>query len=186
MFCPTCGAQQSDTRKFCTSCGTNLLVVSQVLSGRTSGLQQPLAAPPPNINELARQRDLARGVKMTVIGGAFLAIQFFSFVFSLPFRTGGSPFGFFSFIALIFLAVGISKLASARAIHFPQIVRTHPNQAGINQQNRPPAARPVIEERPVDEPARTTGSMAAQHPAPSVTEEDTQHLPAYTPPRDSN
>jgi hypothetical protein len=182
MFCPTCGAQQSETRKFCTSCGTNLLVVSQVLSGRTAGLQPA----PANLNELARQRDLARGVKMTVIGGAFLAIQFFSFVFSLPFRTGGSPFGFFSFVALIFLAVGISKLASARAIHLPQIVRTHPNQAGINHLNRPPAPRPVIEERPVDEPARTTGSLAAQHPAPSVTEEDTQHLPAYAPPRDSN
>lgn len=182
MFCPTCGAQQSDTRKFCTSCGTNLLVVSQVLSGRTSGLQPPS----PNINELTRQRDLARGVKMTVIGGAFLAIQFFSFIFSLPFRTGGSPFGFFSFIALIILAVGISKLASARAIHIPQIVRSSPNPAGVNQLNRPPAPRPVIEERPVEEPARTTGSLAAQHPAPSVTEEETQHLPAYAPPRDSD
>lgn len=33
MFCPTCGRDNSNERKFCSSCGTNLEAVSQLLSG---------------------------------------------------------------------------------------------------------------------------------------------------------
>ena len=33
MFCPICGRDNSTERKFCASCGTNLEVVSQALSG---------------------------------------------------------------------------------------------------------------------------------------------------------
>lgn len=33
MFCPTCGRDNLNERKFCASCGTNLEAVSQVLSG---------------------------------------------------------------------------------------------------------------------------------------------------------
>lgn len=51
MFCPTCGRDNSLERKFCASCGTNLVAVSQALSGSEddfftkidSGLDQFLA-----------------------------------------------------------------------------------------------------------------------------------------------
>ena len=33
MFCPNCGRDNTIERKFCASCGTNLAVVSQALSG---------------------------------------------------------------------------------------------------------------------------------------------------------
>jgi len=33
MFCPTCGKDNSQERKFCVTCGTNLEAVSQALSG---------------------------------------------------------------------------------------------------------------------------------------------------------
>jgi hypothetical protein len=33
MFCPNCGRDNSNERKFCASCGTNLEAVSQALSG---------------------------------------------------------------------------------------------------------------------------------------------------------
>lgn len=33
MFCPTCGKDNLKDRKFCSSCGTNLEVVSQALTG---------------------------------------------------------------------------------------------------------------------------------------------------------
>lgn len=33
MFCPTCGRDNTTERKFCATCGTNLAVVSQALSG---------------------------------------------------------------------------------------------------------------------------------------------------------
>ena len=44
MYCPSCGSNNQDEVKFCTRCGTNLEVVSDALSGRTtSGLK--LAGP---------------------------------------------------------------------------------------------------------------------------------------------
>ena len=36
MFCPTCGRDNLKEQKFCASCGTNLEVVSQALSGTTT------------------------------------------------------------------------------------------------------------------------------------------------------
>ena len=32
MYCPSCGNQQSEEKKFCTACGTNLALVSNALS----------------------------------------------------------------------------------------------------------------------------------------------------------
>src|SRR4029453_14722140 len=97
MYCPSCGANQAEGRRFCTNCGTNLWVVSQALSAppRFAGQSPPpYPAAREAAREAARQRELAKGVKLALIGGAFVALQFFSFIFSLPFRRGGSPFGF--------------------------------------------------------------------------------------------
>jgi hypothetical protein len=38
MFCPTCGKENTGTRKFCIFCGTNLEAVSQALSGNKVGV----------------------------------------------------------------------------------------------------------------------------------------------------
>ncbi len=38
MFCPICGRDNLNERKFCASCGTNLEAVSQVLSGNATNL----------------------------------------------------------------------------------------------------------------------------------------------------
>lgn len=38
MFCPSCGRNNIAETKFCSSCGTNLEVVSQALSGSTENL----------------------------------------------------------------------------------------------------------------------------------------------------
>jgi len=38
MFCPTCGRDNLKEQKFCASCGTNLEVVSQALSGTTTNV----------------------------------------------------------------------------------------------------------------------------------------------------
>src|SRR5215510_11478946 len=44
MFCPTCGRDNANERKFCSSCGTNLEAVSQVLSGRATNFFTKLDA----------------------------------------------------------------------------------------------------------------------------------------------
>jgi hypothetical protein len=38
MFCPTCGREEAQERKFCTACGTNLERVTKALSPNADGL----------------------------------------------------------------------------------------------------------------------------------------------------
>lgn len=172
MFCPNCGAHQSGGKKFCTACGQNLTLVSQALTGRSAGVQESVR---PGSLEHDRQRDLAKGVKLTIIGGAFLAIQFFSFIFSLPFRNSSSSFGFLSFIALIFMAVGVSKLVNAR----PVTTRDRSQYQPMSPAVFPPAQTPrVLAEPRLEVNAPATSSLDdVRQPGPSVTEEETQHLP---------
>lgn len=42
MYCPTCGIDNSLERKYCSSCGTNLEVIAQALSGSTDGFLSKL------------------------------------------------------------------------------------------------------------------------------------------------
>ncbi len=126
MFCPNCGVHQTDGRKFCTSCGTNLVMISQALGGRSPAFEAPTLrsgahVPLSDEAEKKRRRNFEKGIKLTIIGSAFLGIQFFSFLMSLPFRSVGEPFGFFSFVALIMMGVGISKLVGSRPLVMPSI-----------------------------------------------------------------
>ncbi|MDQ3181648.1 MAG: zinc ribbon domain-containing protein, partial [Acidobacteriota bacterium] len=48
MFCPKCGIQNPETGKFCRSCGTDLAVISDAMTGKSSvnnqgfGMMQPI------------------------------------------------------------------------------------------------------------------------------------------------
>jgi hypothetical protein len=124
---------------------------------------------------------MAKGVRLSIIGGGIVALNFFSFIFS-GFR--GSPPGFWTFIGFILLAVGISKIISSRP----------PGEAGIGTEQAapaPPQARleiqpfhrghpqPVFSAASAVEPSapRTSELEPVRNPAPSVTEEETRHLP---------
>ncbi len=64
MFCPQCGLEHVELRKFCNRCGTNLDLVTRALTG-------VLAATPDDERRLARRRILARGFLYFSIGPAF-------------------------------------------------------------------------------------------------------------------
>ena len=180
MFCPNCGTHQPEGKKFCTACGFNLTIISQALSGQLPAYAPPASDP----REAERQRQMAKGVKMTIIGGALVAIQFFSFIFSMPFRGGGSPFSGFGFIGLIIAAIGISKIINSRPVYSPL---SHPMQ--MPAPPSPPSfgpPRPVFSAQPpVSTPASQTNSFDPAPRVPSATEDETQHLPQYAPPREA-
>ncbi len=180
MFCPKCGSNQGEGKRFCTVCGTNLAAVSQALTGQ---LPQPNYYAPPVLHpvEVERQRAMAKGVRLSIIGGGIVALNFFSFIFQGPFR-GGSPFGFWTFVGFILLGFGISKILTSRppnapGAHAPARHETH----SINQGN----PHPVFSSPAPQPPAQRTNELEpVVRPALSVTEDDTRHLPHDRPPHE--
>ena len=73
MFCPKCGSNQGDGKKFCTVCGTNLFIVSQALTGQMP--QPPVQYAPPAVSPLEIERQQAsRGLPtLTAAAEAILA-----------------------------------------------------------------------------------------------------------------
>jgi predicted lipid-binding transport protein (Tim44 family) len=181
MFCPKCGSNQGEGRKFCTSCGTNLLLVSQALSGKLPQ-SNPL---PPTPHTLVRdpQRELTKGLYFAIIGGGIIAGKLIGFLFT-GFRGG---FGFWGFVGFILLAIGIARIiayrphvnASAEASPPPQV---YSDLHQSNMQGAPP--QPVFSASSADDyvAPRTSELEPAEHPKPSVTEAETQNLPRHSPP----
>ncbi len=186
MFCPRCGSNQGEGKRFCTVCGTNLAAVSQALTGQLPPQPTYYAPPTPHPQEVERQRQMAKGVRLSIIGGGVVALNFFGFIFS-GFR--GSPLGFWTFIGFILLAVGISKIVSSRP----------PGETGAGTSQAAPAPQARLEIQPVHQAnpqpvfsAASTGDYSAprtselepvRDPAPSVTEDETRHLPHNASPR---
>src|SRR5262245_32578847 len=181
MFCPRCGSNQGEGKRFCTVCGTNLAAVSQAITGQIPQLNY-YPPPAPHPIEVERQRDMAKGVRLSIIGGGIVALKFFSFLFSGPFR-GGSPLGFWTLVGFILLAIGISKIISARPPSPADTPASGPRETYSNIQANP---NPVFSAPAMVEPSapRTSELEPVKGPAPSVTEDDTRHLPHSKPPHE--
>ncbi|MBO0723890.1 MAG: zinc ribbon domain-containing protein [Blastocatellia bacterium] len=190
MFCPKCGSNQGDGRKFCTSCGTNLLVVAQALSGRLpqSYPPSPHMPPAPQVPLRDRQRELTKGLYFAIIGGGIMMGRLITFILT-GFRDG--PFGFWGFIGFILLAVGLAKIISYRA-QTPAVIPPSPpldsdlhqttSQAIFPAQAVPP--QPVFSANSGDgyETPRTSELEPVELPRPSITEAETQTLPSKAQP----
>ena len=195
MFCPQCGLNQEE-RRFCTRCGANLSAVSQALRNPSPG---PVAGTPPYLPpsitpyEMERQREYAKGMKLLLVGGAFLAFNILRFILTF----GHSSISFFGFVGLVLFAVGLSKVLSWRQIAG---VATHavlqsvpppvpqqptptptPQTAQFKQTPHPvfSAVPPGTRTDELEPVRRTHSAPAAAHTfAPSITEDDTRQLPS--------
>ena len=92
MFCPQCGAKQSDELKFCNLCGANLSAVRQVVSARGAEDERQTA-------ELERERGVTAEVKryneikagvITSFVGAGVSVFLFFFMEGVV-RSGQNP-----------------------------------------------------------------------------------------------
>jgi hypothetical protein len=185
MFCPKCGSNQGDGKKFCTGCGTNLLVVSQALTGQLTPPQPVIHNLPPVIHQPVnpavnydRHHEARKGITLAMLGGGFLIYKIVSFLFFAPFNGWRSPFGFSSFIAFILLAVGISKIVSSRVI--PEVQSAASNFVAPAQPPTPPQPslpQPVFSAAtPIHPNAPRTNELDPVQPTISVTEDETKHL----------
>lgn len=176
MFCPNCGSKQNENRRFCTKCGTNLQFVSHALTG---GFQNvPVMPPPMHVQaEIERQNKMAKGVRFAIIGGGIVALKFFSFIFAGPFR-GGSPFGFWSLVGFVLLAIGISKIISSRSHEAQVIAPSSFTSSTASQQLNEAGSQPIMPKPYFSELVADTGDLhGKRQPMTSVTEDNTQTLP---------
>ena len=163
MYCPKCATENSDETKFCRSCGSNLSLVPQALtgrlpeapSGRRRNRRHSRSLEPPT------PASLADGITKSFMGLGFLFVSLSVFAFA----PAGRIWWFWLLIpAFAMLGKGVSEIVSFK--YGPSLTQ------GTNQQAMPPAAHPA------EIPARNE----AIFPPPSVTEQTTRHLDPKTDP----
>src|SRR5438477_12255798 len=70
MFCPSCSTQSIEGAKFCKSCGMNLTIITQAISGSV------VVADPGRDREFKRtRRQISEGIKGASIGAALLGVS---------------------------------------------------------------------------------------------------------------
>jgi hypothetical protein len=166
MFCPKCATQNTEEAKFCRSCGTDISLVPQAVTGH---LAARLAAEGDDTWRGRRRRQrgdkgpptIDRAVKNVFTGIAFVCIAF-AIAGWMP---GGHVWWFWMLLpAAGYLGDGVStylRVVEERKRLAPPLYM--PTQAAV-----PPPPRVSAL------PPRETGEIIA--PPPSVTEATTRHL----------
>ena len=156
MFCPNCGSQNVEGTKFCRTCGANLSLVPQALTGQLPDEQDSRRRrkrhrggdKPPN---------LAHGITRTFMGLGFLLVALAIFI-----SPGGRGWWWaMLFPAFSLIGQGVSEIVTAKAA-LQQLHGNPPTTTGT-----PP--RRQTGELPPEPPGYTL-------PPPSVTENTTRHL----------
>jgi zinc ribbon protein len=157
MYCPKCATQNNDDTKFCRSCGTNLSLVPQALTGRL-----PTHRRRHKDFEHGGLPTLANGISKLFMGAGFLLVSFACFFFA----PAGRIWWFWMLIpAFAMLGKGIAEIVS---------VKFTPNTPQPLNQHAAPPATPTGELQPHDE---------VYFPPGSVTEQTTRHLDPSTDPQ---
>ncbi len=169
MFCPKCATQNLEGASFCRSCGANISLIPQALSG-----QLPQASEDDEIAVGRRGRrwhgrrelSLDHAFKNVFMGIAFLIISM-----ALAFSRMGTGWWFWMLIpAFSMMGTGIAQYIRLKEREKKSFL---PGTMG---------QRSMMPPRRVDSfPTRNTGELVP--PPPSVTEGTTRHLGAETPTR---
>jgi hypothetical protein len=160
MFCPKCAAQNGDGVHFCRSCGANISLVPQALTGQLG--QAP--APPEDVDSYTRR--YRRGRELTIdnsLKNIFTGIGFLIVAIALS-RSIGAGWWFWMLIpAFAMMGRGVGQFIRLR-----------------DRQNRAELAPPPVS-RSFVEPPRPPEEL--RNPVGSVTEGTTRHLGVEAPTR---
>jgi len=154
MFCPKCATQNVEGASYCRTCGANISLVSQALTG-----QMPVAHNEQDYRALRRRRRAQLGseaaIRTLIMGVAFAAI-------AVLVGKSGTGWWFWLLIpAIVMFSRGFAGLARRR----------------IGYREDRDFDRPLVNSvRPTELPVPRTGELRT--PVPSVTENTTRHLGA--------
>lgn len=168
MFCPKCATPNLDGAKFCRSCGANVSLVPQALSG-----QLP-EAPPEDIDPSCRtgRRSGRRTPSLeSAFKNVFMGIAFMLVAIALAFSRMGYGWWFWMLIpAFSMMGTGVSQYIRLKEREKRAFQPGNFSQPSLHQ----PSSVGSF-------PVRNTGELVA--PPPSVTEGTTRHLGAEAPTR---
>lgn len=157
MYCPTCGANQPNEKKFCPACGTNLAVVTAALTGELLST--------PNTPSLAEaqaryRQQLASAINRGAPGAALLVAALFLLIVF--------PWGISGWIAFGLIIGGVTALG--RGIGQYYLARSDLQAAALEAQT---SFQPTPVPRPLN---ASTAAPTNPTPPQSVTEHTTRHL----------
>lgn len=158
MYCPNCGSQNAEGTKFCRTCGANLALVPQALTGELLDDRDSHRRRRRRHRDDNRPPNLGHGITSAFAGIGFLCVAFCVFLFA----PAGRIWWFWMLIpAFSMLGKGIAEIVNARTA-FTQ----------MQNNQTPTGAMP---------PRRQTGELPPEPPGytlppPSVTEATTRHL----------
>ena len=167
MFCPKCATQNLDGASFCRTCGANISLVPQALTG------QMMQAPPPAEEVLEESCSTRRGRKReltldTAFKNMFIGVAFLLISIALS-RTIGAGWWFWMLIpAFSLMGTGIAQYIRIREREKRMLMAQ-------------PRMQPVMQyQAPAELPRRTD---ELRQPVSSVTEGTTRHLGVEAPTR---
>jgi hypothetical protein len=168
MYCPQCATQNIDGAQFCRSCGVNLGLVAQALTGQ---LQPPPNAPLTPVNEKGQPLSQANALRHLFMGFSFIAV-------SLILST--MPFARFWWFWMLIPALGMIGVGGGELLQIREFRNRQAALPPAMPPTPPQGSFPASYMPPSGLPARNTGEIT---PQPfSVTEATTRHL-AVEPPR---
>jgi hypothetical protein len=166
MFCPKCATQNVDGASFCRSCGANISLVPQALSGELPTNRATEALDRISRRKRRKEPTIDEGIRHLMMGIAFVVIS----ILVGKYSPGGWTWWYWLLIpASTLLGKGISDLIRVR-----QFKTSAP--AAVAQPQMTAGAR--LESLP----SLRTGELRSA-PVASVTEGTTRHLGAEAPTR---
>jgi len=176
MYCPSCGSSNLIDIKFCTRCGTNLVMVSEALAGKPAGKNSA-------DDRLAKlMRDYYRGRRDAITGAVIIPAGLL--IMAIMMAAGLKPIGAFFIICWMFfwgaaaLAGGLGKwIASKSELRSLGYDPQSQFQGALQDQGVPVSLRESLPD------VYSTGPVESPT---SVTEHTTRQLDerVYAPPRE--
>ena len=162
MYCPNCAAVNNDGTKFCRSCGVNLSLVPQALTGSLPGGRST------GKNRKGKEKkppSMSDGIMESFTGIGFLLVSL-AVLFYAP---AGRIWWFWMLIpAFSMMGKGIAEIISARKLE-----ALNAGLPAARLQPQYPQDQYSQASRAEELPPRNTGPI---FPPPSVTENTTRHL----------